>query len=257
MFKQGPPIGNVTTLLNNVQYVDPSSPDIDEDNQCQSWGHDQFIAGGISLCSSLTTWQDIGNVTTAFKLVVAALKTCQEAQLMCTKAGVPKTSDFVSNIYLEQVPECLEKCWVNAGGVTEVCVQFLLRICYSCLFRQFPLTLVFQLFLPLPLAMLQWHQHHLWCIGWSLHSTRHTNHRQQSHRNPDLWASCWKQYCHPPQTHSQHRAHARTVSGNRHSVWGLSWNVFSHLLQCSWSSCRCCLTQAPSSLGAPGIIQWY
>ena len=133
-FKQGPPSENVTTLLNNVQYADPSSPDINEDNQCQSWGHDQFTAGGISPSSSLTTWQDIGNVTTAFKLVAAALKTCQEARLMCANAGVPKTSDFISDIYLEQVLERLEKCWVDAGGVTEVCVQFLLRICYSCPF---------------------------------------------------------------------------------------------------------------------------
>ena len=122
MFKQGTPSEQVTTLLNNVQYADPTSPDISEDNQYQSWGHDQFTAGGISPSSSLTTWQDIGNVTTAFKLVAAALKTCQEVQLMCTNAGVPKTSGFISDVYLEQVLEWLEKCWVDAGGVTEVCI---------------------------------------------------------------------------------------------------------------------------------------
>ena len=133
-FKQGPPSENVTMLLNNLQYADPSSPDINEDNQCQSWGHDQFTAGGISPSSLLTTWQDIGNVTTAFKLVAAALKTFQEARLMCVNAGVSKMSNFVSDVYLEQVLERLEKCWVDAGGVTEVYVQFLLRICYSCPF---------------------------------------------------------------------------------------------------------------------------
>ena len=133
-FKQGPPSENVTTLLNNLQYADPSSPDINEDNPCQSWGHDQFTAGGISPSSSLSTWQDIGNVTTAFKLVAAALKTCQKARLMCVNAGVLKMSNFVSDVYLEQVLERLEKCWVDAGGITEAYVQFLLKICYSCPF---------------------------------------------------------------------------------------------------------------------------
>ena len=99
-FKQGTPSKQVTMLLNNVQYTDPSSPDISEDNQYQSWGHYQFTAGGISPSSSLTTWQDISNVTTALKLVAAALKTCQEAQLMCANAGVPKTSGFISDVCL-------------------------------------------------------------------------------------------------------------------------------------------------------------
>ncbi|KAI9429042.1 hypothetical protein H4582DRAFT_2090247 [Lactarius indigo] len=58
----------------------------------------------------------VGSVATAFKLVAAALKICQEARLMCTNAGTPKTSGFISNIYLEKILECLENCWVGAGG---------------------------------------------------------------------------------------------------------------------------------------------
>ena len=104
-------------LLERLQSADPGSPDIDEDNTCQSWGHDQFTAGGISPSSSLTSWQDIGNVATAFKLVAAALKTCREARLMCKNAGVLETDGFLSDVYLEQILERLEKCWVSAGGV--------------------------------------------------------------------------------------------------------------------------------------------
>ncbi|KAH9077679.1 hypothetical protein EDB83DRAFT_2311388 [Lactarius deliciosus] len=115
-FKQGKPSINVTALLEQVQFADPGSPDIDEDNTCQSWGHDLFTAGGISPSSSLTTWEDVGSVATAFKLVAAALKTCQEARLMCVNAGTPKIDGFISDIYLEKILECLEKCWVGAGG---------------------------------------------------------------------------------------------------------------------------------------------
>ncbi|KAH9013656.1 hypothetical protein EDB85DRAFT_2158039 [Lactarius pseudohatsudake] len=116
LFKQGKSSNNVTTLLERVQFADPGSPDIDEDNTCLSWGHDLFTAGGISPSVSLTTWEDVGSVATAFKLVAAALKTCQEARLMCTNAGTPKTSGFISDIYLEKILECLENCWVGAGG---------------------------------------------------------------------------------------------------------------------------------------------
>ncbi|KAI9436340.1 hypothetical protein H4582DRAFT_2078957 [Lactarius indigo] len=117
LFKEGEPSKQVATLLERVQFADPCSPDIDKDNTCQSWGHYQFTAGGISPASSLTNWQEVGNVATAFKLVAAAIKMCQEARLMCSNAGTPMTSGFISDIYLEKILECLENCWVAAGGV--------------------------------------------------------------------------------------------------------------------------------------------
>ena len=116
-FEQGNPSEKVVILLDRLQFADPGSPDIDEDNSCQSWGHDQFTAGGITPTSSLTTWQDVGNVTTAFKLVAAALKICQEARLMCTNVGASKSDGFISDIYLKQVLDNIEECWIKAGGV--------------------------------------------------------------------------------------------------------------------------------------------
>ncbi|KAI9447547.1 hypothetical protein H4582DRAFT_2051286 [Lactarius indigo] len=116
-FKEGEPSKQVTTLLEHVQFADPCSSDIDEDNTCQSWGHYQFTAGGISPASSLTNWQEVGSITTAFKLVAAAIKTCQEARLMCLNAGTLKSTGFISDVYLEKTLECLENCWVGAGGM--------------------------------------------------------------------------------------------------------------------------------------------
>ncbi|KAI9432913.1 hypothetical protein H4582DRAFT_2061278 [Lactarius indigo] len=87
-----------TILLSSFKQ-DPSSPDIDKDNMCQGWGHNS------------SQW-DIGNIMTAFKLVAATIKTCQEVRLMCKNAGTPKTSAFISNIYLKKTLECLESCWV-------------------------------------------------------------------------------------------------------------------------------------------------
>ncbi|KAI9446255.1 hypothetical protein H4582DRAFT_2069590 [Lactarius indigo] len=116
-FKEGKPSEQVTTLLERVQFADPCSPDIDEDNMCQGWGHYQFMAGGISPASSLTSWEKVGSVATAFKLVAAAIKMCQEARSMCSNARMPKTSGFISDAYLEKILKCLESCWVGAGRV--------------------------------------------------------------------------------------------------------------------------------------------
>ena len=116
-FKQGETSQKVATLLERVQSADPGSPEIDEDNRNLGWGHEQFTAGGLTPSTSLTSWQDVGSVSTAFKLVAAAIKTCREARLMCANAGTPKTSGFVSDIYLAQILEYLKKCWVDAGGV--------------------------------------------------------------------------------------------------------------------------------------------
>ncbi|KAI9445707.1 hypothetical protein BJY52DRAFT_1194105 [Lactarius psammicola] len=115
-FKQGETSEKVMTLLKRIQSADPGSPDIDKDDVCQGWGHYQFTAGGLTLSSSLATWEDISSVTTALKLVAAALKTCQEVRLMCANAGTPKTDSFISDVYLKKTIKCLENCWVGAGG---------------------------------------------------------------------------------------------------------------------------------------------
>ena len=110
LFNQGEPSNQVKTILKRLESADPGSLDIKEDDVYQSLGHYQFIAGGVSLPSSLTSWQSIGNVPTTFKLVEATLKTCRKAQLMCANARTMEKGGYISDIYLEQVLKYLEKC---------------------------------------------------------------------------------------------------------------------------------------------------
>ena len=124
-FKQGKAPEKVVMLLKHLQFADPGLPDIDKDNSCQSWGHYQFTASFITSTSSLTTWQDIGDVTTAFKLVAASLKICKEVQLMCANAGAANTMGFISDDYLKQTLDAIKKCWVNTGGV---CLDLFLKV---------------------------------------------------------------------------------------------------------------------------------
>ncbi|KAI0258621.1 hypothetical protein BC834DRAFT_974972 [Gloeopeniophorella convolvens] len=114
---KGSPSAGVAALLERVQRADPESPEINEDNMGASWGHDQFAGGGLTITSSLTSWQDIGNVATAFELIAAAIKTCKEARNMCRNIG-KSVSDagFISDSYLEILLERVRDCWLDAGG---------------------------------------------------------------------------------------------------------------------------------------------
>ena len=138
LFNQGKPSNQVKTILEHLESADLGSPDIEEDDVYQSWGHYQFTAGGISLSSSLTSWQSIGNVPTVFKLVEATLKTCHKAQLMCADTRMTEKGGYINDIYLEQILEYLEKCWVSAGRVHSLFI--------SCL----NLLHFFRRFLPMP-----------------------------------------------------------------------------------------------------------
>ena len=117
-FQKGEPSPNALMLLERLQFTDPNSPDIDEDNTGLSWGHYQFTAGGLNLLSSLITWKDVGSVAIAFKFVAAALKICQEARLICEEAKTSTVGGFISDVFLEKTLVALEKCWVGAGGVS-------------------------------------------------------------------------------------------------------------------------------------------
>ncbi len=122
-FMQGKTSDNVATLLDHVQSADPASVEIDEDNKGESWGHYQFTAANISPSSLLTTWQEISNVSTAFKLVAATIKTCREARMMCMVGGTPKMNGLISDVYLEMTLDHLKDCWVKAGGVSFLFIQ--------------------------------------------------------------------------------------------------------------------------------------
>ena len=121
LFEQGQPgkpSQNFAALLERIQSADPTSPDFDEDNKGQGWGHYQFTAGGLNLSSSLTEWQDVGSIAFAFQLVAAAIKTCRDARLMCANAGKSTVVGFISDAFLQETLDALKRCWIGAGGVS-------------------------------------------------------------------------------------------------------------------------------------------
>jgi hypothetical protein len=145
LFQQGKTSENVTTLLERLQSADPGLLDLDEDNTGQGWGHYQFTAGGISPLSVLTSWQDVGSVATAFKLVAAAIKTCQEAQLICKMPESYRRDSLAMHILRRHLTESRSAGLMLVGCIFNLfsflCFeQYTLDISSKCLYPVLPTT---------------------------------------------------------------------------------------------------------------------
>jgi hypothetical protein len=101
------PSDDVAAFLERIESADPDSPDFSEDDQNQSWGHWQFTSGNMTCSTVLTSWDHIG-ITTARRLIAAAVKTCKVARHICFERGI-NSSSYLSDAYLENVVELLWK----------------------------------------------------------------------------------------------------------------------------------------------------
>lgn len=105
--KESDPPSPTIQFIRRIENANPNDPGIEEDDTNASWGHSQFTAGGITCRSVLKTWSDIANVTTAYRLLAASLKTCLVARHLCFTNNIPEQSLYLSDIYLEQVVDIL------------------------------------------------------------------------------------------------------------------------------------------------------
>jgi len=65
--------------LNEFENADPEVANIDKDHTNASWGHQQYVGGDMTCSTVLESWEHIGNVQMAYRLLAAVLKTCQVA----------------------------------------------------------------------------------------------------------------------------------------------------------------------------------
>ncbi|KAH6905642.1 hypothetical protein BKA70DRAFT_1107456, partial [Coprinopsis sp. MPI-PUGE-AT-0042] len=88
-----------------IECADPNDPSIDEDETNQSWGHQQFTRNG-NLDSAAPSWEAVGNVEAACKLIAAALKTSRVARYICTQRKV-HASSYTADAYVDRVVDVL------------------------------------------------------------------------------------------------------------------------------------------------------
>lgn len=112
-----------------------------------SWGHSQFTSSHLTCSSVLLSWSAVGNVSTTFRLLAAAVKTAKVARQLCFTQGISDTGHYLADAYIENIVELLWKCW------NEACTCFLLSSLGN-------LTIVISALIPCPLmALVMWQSH--------------------------------------------------------------------------------------------------
>ncbi|KAJ3499962.1 hypothetical protein NMY22_g19427 [Coprinellus aureogranulatus] len=101
------PSHEAAVFLTNIDDADPNAETFDpsdDDNNNSGWGHYQYTTGGRTITSSLLTWDSLGSIEFAQKLLAAALKTCKVARYLCQARKRPSPS-FISDVYLANLVE--------------------------------------------------------------------------------------------------------------------------------------------------------
>ena len=109
------PSDDVLTFIARIEQANPDSPDISEDDTNESWGHYQYTASALTYTTVLTSWDSIGNIDTACRLIAAAIKTCKIARYLCFARHISPTS-YLSDIYLQNIVELLSQLWSATGN---------------------------------------------------------------------------------------------------------------------------------------------
>jgi hypothetical protein len=100
-----PPSPDTSDLLSRLNNTDPNADSFDptdEDNNNSGWGHYQYTAGGRNIANSLATWESIGSVEFARRLLAASVRTCKVARFLCESRKRTATS-FLADAYLSNL----------------------------------------------------------------------------------------------------------------------------------------------------------
>lgn len=106
----GVPSADILQFIDRIEHADPSAED-NKDNLNLSWGHSQFTSGGLTCSSVLVSWPAVGNVSTAFRLLAAAVKTAKVAWQLCFTQSISNTGNYLADAYIQNIVELLWKCW--------------------------------------------------------------------------------------------------------------------------------------------------
>ena len=109
------PSDDVLAFIGRIEGADPNSPAISEDDTNESWGHYQYTASALTCTTVLTSWDSIGNIDTACRLIAAAIKTCKVARHLCFARHISPAS-YLSDIYLQNIVELLLQLWSAMDG---------------------------------------------------------------------------------------------------------------------------------------------
>ncbi|KAG5634301.1 hypothetical protein H0H81_002497 [Sphagnurus paluster] len=105
-----PPSAQLQDLLTQIETADPANPLFSEDNIDAQWGHYQFRHGLDNFTYSDVTWNNVGSIDIACRLLAACIKTCKVARFLCFEKNIT-ASGYVADHYLQTIVENLWKDW--------------------------------------------------------------------------------------------------------------------------------------------------
>lgn len=111
---------NVTFFISRLEDADPNSSDISEDDHNAQWGHWQYGAASITITSVLVSWDAVGGVPTACRLLAAGIRTHRVAEAICFQRSV-KEKPLLSLDYLSRLVDQLWNLVKDLSAGSEVC----------------------------------------------------------------------------------------------------------------------------------------
>lgn len=105
-----PPSAQLQDLLTQIETADPANPLFSEDDIDAQWGHYQFRHGLDNFTYSDVTWNNVGSIDIACRLLAACIKTCKVARFLCFEKNIT-ASGYVADHYLQTIVENLWKDW--------------------------------------------------------------------------------------------------------------------------------------------------
>ena len=122
----GEPSPDFAGLITRIEDANPNDPQISEDDNNVGWGHHQFRASG-SFSDIITSWEAVGSVASACRLLAAIIKTCLVARHICVRRGVKVGSGYVSDSYLDVAVSLLFDAVSALPLPLEVCILFFIQ----------------------------------------------------------------------------------------------------------------------------------
>jgi len=122
-YKRADPSEKMMVFLSCLEETDPNDDLIDDNNKGVSWGHYQYMGGGSTCRSVMTSWAAIGNTDVARRLITAAIRITKVARYVCECQNI-NAGSYTSDMYLDIIIEHLWTIWKAEWEVSSVLCMF-------------------------------------------------------------------------------------------------------------------------------------
>ena len=102
-FPSQSPTPEFDAFVTLIETADPNSSSYEDEDTNEGWGHFQFNINGPGTIKSLvSSWEAVGNVQQACRLIAAAVRTARVARHVCVECHV-RATQWTADAYVDRV----------------------------------------------------------------------------------------------------------------------------------------------------------